>query len=463
MVGEVMTARVVVAGTRSGVGKTTVATGLMAAFAERGRRVAGFKVGPDFIDPSYHALATGRAGRNLDAFLSGSELVAPLFAHGAAGADLAIVEGVMGMFDGAGGAGELASTAQVAKLLRAPVLLVVDCSAMARSVAAVVHGFTSFDREVGVAGLVLNRVASDRHEDLLRQALDPLGVPIVGVLRRQPALATPERHLGLVPAAERRAAARRTVAELSAAIAQACDLPAVAAIAAAAPRLATTPWVPAAPRDPAAPWGPAGPQRDPVRIGVASAPAFTFLYQENLELLEAGGAELVPVDPTADESLPDRVAALYLGGGFPETYAEALAANQRLRAAVRRFAAHGRPVLAECGGLLYLTRTLDGHAMCGVLPADGRMTGRLRLGYRCAEAAVGSAVAGRGITVRGHEFHYSRVEPAAGSDPAWLLDGERPEGFVAGGVHASYLHTHWAAFPELPARLLEAARRRAVA
>ena len=463
MVGEVMTARVVVAGTRSGVGKTTVATGLMAAFAERGRRVAGFKVGPDFIDPSYHALATGRAGRNLDAFLSGSELVAPLFAHGAAGADLAIVEGVMGMFDGAGGAGELASTAQVAKLLCAPVLLVVDCSAVARSVAAVVHGFSSFDRGVGVAGLVLNRVASDRHEDLLRQALDPLGVPIVGVLRRQPALATPERHLGLVPAAERRAAARRTVAELSAAIAQACDLPAVAAIAAAAPRLATTPWVPAAPRDPAAPWGPAGPQRDPVRIGVASAPAFTFLYQENLELLEAGGAELVPVDPTADESLPDRVAALYLGGGFPETYAEALAANQRLRAAVRRFAAHGRPVLAECGGLLYLTRTLDGHAMCGVLPADGRMTGRLRLGYRCAEAAVGSAVAGRGITVRGHEFHYSRVEPAAGSDPAWLLDGERPEGFVAGGVHASYLHTHWAAFPELPARLLEAARRRAVA
>jgi cobyrinic acid a,c-diamide synthase len=486
MASEVMTPRVVVAGTHSGVGKTTVATGLMAAFAERGRRVAGFKVGPDFIDPSYHALATGWPGRNLDAFLSGPELVAPLFAHGAAGADLAVVEGVMGMFDGAGGAGQLASTAQVAKLLRAPVLLVVDASAMARSVAAVVHGFTSFDREVVVAGLVLNRVASDRHEALLRQALDPLGVPVVGVLRRKEALATPERHLGLVPAAERRAAARRTVAELSAAITQACDLPAIAAIAAAVPRLAITPWAPAAPWAPATP-GRATPgqpaaggggrapaprpsrtgapslQRDPVRIGVASGPAFTFLYQENLELLEAGGAELVPVDPTADESLPDRVAALYLGGGFPETHAEALAANQPLRAAVRRFAARGGTVLAECGGLLYLTRTLDGHAMCGVLPADGRMTGRLSLGYRRAEAAVASAVADRGITVRGHEFHYSRIEPAAGSDPAWLLGGERPEGFVAGGVHASYLHTHWAAFPELPARLLEAARKRAVA
>jgi cobyrinic acid a,c-diamide synthase len=461
-----MTATVVVAGTHSGVGKTTVATGLMAAFAERGRRVAGFKVGPDFIDPSYHALATGRPGRNLDAFLSGPELVAPLFAHGAAGADLAIVEGVMGMFDGAGGAGELASTSQVAKLLGAPVLLVVDCSAMAQSVAAVVHGFTSFDREVGVAGLVLNRVASDRHEELLRQALDPLRVPVVGVLRRHASLATPERHLGLVPAAERRAAARRTVAELSAAITQACDLPAIAAIAAAAPGISSTPWVPAIPGGAPTPRpshaGAPSLQRDPLRIGVASGPAFTFLYQENLELLEAGGAELAPVDPTADESLPDRVAALYLGGGFPETHAEALAANQPLRAAVRRFAAAGGPVVAECGGLLYLAHTLDGHAMCGVLAAEGRMTGRLSLGYRRAEAAVASTVAGRGVTVRGHEFHYSRVEPAAGSDAAWLLDGDRPEGFVAGGVHASYLHTHWAAFPELPARLLEAARKKAI-
>jgi cobyrinic acid a,c-diamide synthase len=455
-----MTARLLVAGTHSGVGKTTVATGLMAAFTARGRKVAGFKVGPDFIDPSYHALACGRPGRNLDAFLSGTELVAPLFAHGAAGADLAVVEGVMGMFDGATGSGELASSAQVAKLLRAPVLLVVDCAAMARSVAAVVHGFASFDPDVHVAGLVLNRVASDRHEQLLREALDPLGIPVLGVLGRQPTLVTPERHLGLVPAAERRAAAQRTVTGLGAAIAEACDLRAVAAIAAATPPLAAPPWDPRA-GHPAR--GPVDAAAGPVRIAVASGPAFTFRYQENLELLEAAGAELVPLDPVADESLPERVNALYLGGGFPETFAEDLAANEPLRAAVRRFAAGGAPVVAECGGLLYLGRRLDGQPMCGVLPSDGRMTDRLTLGYRRAAAGASSVLAGAGTAVRGHEFHYSRVEPAAGAKPAWLLDGERAEGFVAGGVHASYLHTHWAAFPELPERLVAAARREAVA
>jgi cobyrinic acid a,c-diamide synthase len=455
-----VTARVVVAGTHSGVGKTTVATGLMAAFAARGRKVAGFKVGPDFIDPSYHALACGRPGRNLDAFLSGTELVAPLFAHGAAGADLAVVEGVMGMFDGATGSGELASTAQVAKLLRAPVLLVVDCATMARSVAAVVHGFAGFDPDVHIAGLVLNRVASDRHEQLLREALDPLGIPVLGVLRRQPTLATPERHLGLVPAAERRAAAQRTVTGLGAAIAEACDLRAVAAIAAAAPPLASASWDPHASL-PAR--GPVDAPAGPVRIAVASGPAFTFRYQENLELLEAAGAELLPLDPVADESLPERANALYLGGGFPETFAEDLAANQPLRAAVRRFAAGGAPVVAECGGLLYLGRSLDGQPMCGVLPSDGRMTGRLTLGYRRATAGAPSVLAGAGTDVRGHEFHYSRVEPAGGAKPAWLLDGERAEGFVAGGVHASYLHIHWAAFPGLPERLVAAARREAVA
>jgi len=461
----VVSARVVVAGTHSGVGKTTVATGLLGAFAARGRAVAGFKVGPDFIDPSYHALASGRPGRNLDAFMSGPELIAPLFVHGAAGADLAVVEGVMGLFDGARGGGELASTAQVAKLLRAPVLLVLDCSAMARSVAALVHGFASFDPEVGIAGLVLNRVASERHEELLREALDPLGVPVLGVLRRRDDMATPERHLGLVPAAERRAEAGRTVAALATAVAAACDLDAIAAAAASAPVLHASAWNPR---------GRPGPSR--ARVAVASGPAFTFVYQENLEMLEANGAELVALDPTADERLPDGTEALYLGGGFPETYAAALSANEPLRAAVRRFATGGRPVVAECGGLLYLARSLDGLPMCGVLEADGRMTGRLTLGYREASAVSASPLAGLGGTVRGHEFHYARLEPGVGDQPAWLLSDPvalgtpespagttgrerpaRPEGFVAGGVHASFLHTHWAAFPEVPSRLTAAA------
>jgi cobyrinic acid a,c-diamide synthase len=458
----VVTARVVVAGTHSGVGKTSVATGLAAAFAARGRRVAAFKVGPDFIDPSYHAIATGRPGRNLDAFLCGPELVRPLFAHGAAGADLAVVEGVMGLFDGAAGAAELASTAQVAKLLDAPVLLVVDTRGLGRSVAALVGGYAAYDRGVRLAGLVLNQVASDRHEELLRDALAPLGVPVVAVLRRQAALATPARHLGLVPAAERRAEARRTVAALGGALAGAADLDAVAALAGAAPPLAGPPWDPAAAL---AAIQPAAGGRT-VRVAVAAGPAFTFVYQEHLELLEAAGAELAGFDPTTDPGLPGGSDALYLGGGFPETFGEALAANRPLRAAVRAFAAAGRPLVAECGGLLYLGRSLDGLPMCGVLPAEARMTGRLSLGYRHAQAAGSSVLAEQGQAVAGHEFHYSAVDPPAGASPAWLLDdrrsgGSRPEGFVAGGVHASYLHTHWAGQPGLPARLVAAARARA--
>ncbi len=476
-----MSARLVVAGTHSGVGKTTVATGLLGAFAARGRTVAGFKVGPDFIDPSYHALASGRPGRNLDSFLSGPDLIAPLFAYGAAGADLAVVEGVMGLFDGARGGGELASTAQVAKLLRAPVLLVVDCSAMARSVAALVHGFATFDPEVWLAGVVLNRVASERHEELLREALEPLGVPVLGVLRRGDDLATPARHLGLVPVAERQAEAGRTVAALAATVAAACDLDAIAAVGATAPALRAEAWEPGAGAGGVTPGecpggsGPGGSSRrvgHPVRVAVASGPAFTFVYQENLELLEANGAELVAVDPTVDERLPEGTAALYLGGGFPETYAAALSANVPLRRAVRRFATGGRPVVAECGGLLYLARGLDGLPMCGVLQADGRMTGRLTLGYRQASAVSPSPLADLGRTVRGHEFHYARLEPERGDHPAWMLGdpqggahpspsgslrGGRPEGFVAGGVHASFLHTHWVAFPDVPARLVAAA------
>jgi cobyrinic acid a,c-diamide synthase len=457
-----VSARVVVAGTGSGVGKTSVATGLAAAFAARGRRVAAFKVGPDFIDPSYHAIATGRPGRNLDAFLCGPELVRPLFAHGAAGADLAVVEGVMGLFDGAAGAGELASTAQVAKLLDAPVLLVVDARGLGRSVAALVGGYAAYDRGLRLAGLVLNQVASDRHEELLRDALAPLGLPVVAVLRRQAALATPARHLGLVPAAERQAEARRTVAALGGALAGAADLDAVAAMAGAAPPLAGTPWDPAAAL---AAVQPAAGGRQ-VRVAVAAGPAFTFVYQEHLELLEAAGAELAGFDPTTDAGLPDGSDALYLGGGFPETFGEALTANRPLRAAVRAFAAAGRPLVAECGGLLYLGRSLDGLPMCGVLPAEARMTGRLSLGYRHARAAGSSVLAEQGQAVAGHEFHYSSVDPPAGASPAWLLDdrrsgASRPEGFVAGGVHASYLHTHWAGQPELPARLVAAARARA--
>jgi cobyrinic acid a,c-diamide synthase len=441
--------RIVVAGTHSGVGKTTVASGLMAALARKGLHVAPFKVGPDFIDPTYHALAAGRPGRNLDAFVSGPELIASLFTHGARGADVAVIEGVMGLFDGKGGGGEYASTAHVAKLLGAPVLLVIDASAMARSAAAIVHGYATFDPRLTLAGVILNRVGSPTHEKMLREAIAPVRIPVLGVLHRDAVVQTPGRHLGLVPVAERRDEAHTALDTVGEVISRSCDLEGIRRLARSAGPLGAEPWNPEA-LEP-------GP---PVRVAVAAGPSFSFLYEENLELVRGAGAEVSLFDPTCDEDLPDGTDALYLGGGFPETYAEALGANEPLKERVRRFSAEGRPVIAECGGLLYLVRELDGHPMCGVLDAKARMTNRLTLGYREARALSDSPLMREGTLVRGHEFHYSIVEPEAGQRPAWELAGRGPEGFISGSVHASYLHTHWAAMPEVPRRLVLAAARR---
>jgi cobyrinic acid a,c-diamide synthase len=444
-----VSARLVIAGTGSGTGKTTVACGLIGALRARGLTVQGHKVGPDYIDPSYHALASGRPGRNLDAFLSGPELIAPLQRHGAAGADVAVIEGVMGMFDGASGRGELASTAHVAKLLQAPVVLVVDGSAMARSAGAIVHGFQTFDPEVRLAGVIFNRVGSDGHEQLLREAVDGSGVPVLGALRRDDRITAPERHLGLVPAGERQTRAVAALAALAAAIERYCDLDAVLALARGAPAPAAAAW------DPAPEAGPAG----AARIAIARGPAFSFHYQENLELLTAAGGQLAPFDPIADERLPVGSDAAILAGGFPEVFGAELAANAALRAEVAAFARSGRPVLAECGGLLYLCERLDDHPMCGVLPARGEMAGRLTLGYREAVVATGTPWLEAGQRLRGHEFHYSRLEGESDT-PAWTLSARghtAADGFVAAGVQAGYLHTHWAATPDLAARFVSAA------
>lgn len=448
-----MVARLVVAAPASGSGKTTVATGLMAAFTAAGLAVSPHKVGPDYIDPGYHALATGRPGRNLDAYMCGTELIAPLFSHGARGCDLAVVEGVMGLYDGAAGAGELASTAQVAKLLRAPVVLVVDASSQSRSVAALVHGFASWDPEVRLGGVILNKVATDRHEALLREALDESGVPVLGVLRRAPAVATPSRHLGLVPVAERQAEAVDAVAAQAEQVRAGCDLEALLALARSAPPLAGDPWEPgAALGSPAVGAG----RRRPV-VAVAGGAAFTFSYAEHTELLTAAGADVVAFDPLRDEELPAGTAGLVIGGGFPEVYAPELSANSRLRKAVAELARSGAPVAAECAGLLYLARSLDGKPMCGVLDADARMSERLTLGYRDAVAVSDSVLARAGTRMRGHEFHRTVTEPGAGADPAWGLRQAEPrvEGFVRDGVHASYVHTHWAGAPGAARRLAE--------
>ncbi|MFE6198391.1 cobyrinate a,c-diamide synthase [Streptomyces sp. NPDC057838] len=465
--------RLVVAAPSSGSGKTTVATGLMAAFAARGLAVSPHKVGPDYIDPGYHALATGRVGRNLDAYLCGPELVGPLFLHGARGCDLAVVEGVMGLYDGAAGEGELASTAQVAKLLRAPVVLVVDASSQSRSVAALVHGFASWDPEVRVGGVILNKVGSDRHEELLREALDSAGVPVLGVLRRVGQVETPSRHLGLVPVAERRAAAVEAVAAMGAQVADGCDLEALAALARSAGALPCAAWdaaeVLASPSHhptrpderPAPPSGPAPSdgRRAPV-IAVAGGSAFTFSYAEHTELLTAAGAEVVTFDPLRDEELPEGTRGLVIGGGFPEVYAAELSANEPLRKAVAELANGGAPVAAECAGLLYLCRELDGLPMCGVLDASARMSERLTLGYRDAVAVGDSVLAAAGTRMRGHEFHRTVVEPGSGAEPTWGVRTPRPrlEGFVQRGVHASYLHTHWASEPGAARRFVERCR-----
>ncbi|MFD4857490.1 cobyrinate a,c-diamide synthase [Streptomyces atratus] len=448
--------RLVIAAPSSGSGKTTVATGLMAAFAGRGLAVSAHKVGPDYIDPGYHTLATGRPGRNLDAYMCGPELVAPLFAHGARGCDLAVVEGVMGLYDGASGQGELASTAQVAKLLRAPVVLVVDASSQSRSVAALVHGFASWDPQVRIGGVILNKVGSQRHEALLREALDESGVPVLGVLRRAEQVAVPSRHLGLVPVAERRGDAVGAVAAMRGQVVAGCDLEALMALARSAPAVPGEVW------DAMGAVGTCGgavplpaPSRN--RVAVASGAAFTFSYTEHTELLAAAGAEVVPFDPLRDETLPEGTRGLVIGGGFPEVYASELSANEALRKAVAELVESGAPVAAECAGLLYLARSLDGLPMCGVLDAEGRMSERLTLGYREAVAVSDSVLAAPGTRVRGHEFHRTVLEPGAGAEPAWGLHQpeRRVEGFVQQGVHASYLHTHWASAPGMARRFVE--------
>jgi len=414
------------------VGKTTVATGLVAALRHAGHRPATAKVGPDFIDPGYHALASGRPPRNLDAWMCGPEALAPLAARAGAGADVLVVEGVMGMFDGAND-GTPTSTAEVAKALGAPVVLVVDAGAMSGSVAALVSGFARFDPALDVAGVILNRVGSDGHEVLLRDALAPLGLPVLGALRRDDRLTWRDRHLGLVPVAERPAAVAEALDHLAAAVAERVDLEAVARLAAGAP---PTPAGPVVLPPPVVPAG----RR--VAVAVAAGAAFTFTYADTLDALAAAGVDVLPFDPARDPALPEGVAGLIAGGGFPEVHAADLSANAPLLADVRARVDAGLPTWAECGGLLWLCRTLDGRPMVGAVPADGRMTDRLTLGYRTATAVHAAPAVAAGATLRGHEFHYSTVEP--GGDALRLSSrwGARSDGFATPSILATYLHVH---------------------
>jgi cobyrinic acid a,c-diamide synthase len=438
--------RIVVAAPATGQGKTTVSVGLMAALRRAGHVVSGHKVGPDYIDPGYHALACGRPGRNLDPHLVGEQRVAPLLLHGARGADVAVIEGVMGLYDGRVGGQGFASTAHVAALTRSPVVLVVDISRSSRSIGAVVHGMATYAPDVTIAGVILNQAGSARHA---AEVADSIALPVLGTIGRDQALGVPSRHLGLVPAAERDEA-EHALDHLADTIADAVDLDRVLEIAAGAPDLPETPWDPA--REVSAPTPRA--RTRPV-VAVAGGRVFTFRYAETEELLRAAGCDVVTFDPLTDPTLPDGTAGIYLGGGFPEVHAPGLTANESLRAELAEAIGSGVPTVAECAGLLYLCSSLDSSPMVGAVAATAAMTERLTLRYPTMTAATDNLLTRCGERVTGHEFHRTRVDPGAGDRPAWEVDGE-PVGFATATLHASYLHTHWAGHPQLAQRFAHA-------
>ncbi len=450
--------RLVLAGTHSGVGKTLLTAGLIRAWRKVGYRVQPFKAGPDYIDPTYHTLAAGRACRNLDPWLLPEARLVTLFLHACRDAHVAVVEGVMGLYDGYGYGDDTGSTAHLARLLQAPVVLVLDVGAMARSAAALALGYVRFARGFSVAGFLLNRVAGEAHAQGVAQAVtQATGLPVFGAVPRHPALHLPERHLGLIPTQEpgRWQEAIEAAAEL---MARHVDLKALWQVAQrAGPLPQPEPW----------PWEAFPKPRHPVPLAVARDPAFSFLYPSNLELLTYAGAELQEFRPTEDPDLPAGVRGVILSGGFPEVYAEALSQNRRLHAALRQAHAQGLPIYAECGGLMYLTQTLvDGegraYPMVGLLPGRSVMTRHLVLGYREAEAATDAWLMQAGERVRGHEFHFSRWQDRPeGLPPAyWLHDPQGqtvPEGAVVGSLWASYVHLHFWSRPELAVRFVQAA------
>ena len=434
-----MVSRIAIAAPGSGTGKTTVAFGLMAALRARGLTVAPFKVGPDYIDPGYHALATGRPGRNLDAWLVGTHRINPLFAHGSRDADVAIIEGVMGLYDGKLGPTDgrrgFSSTAHIAELTATPVVLVLDAAHSSRTVAAVAHGLATHPDAPRVAGVILNRVGSPRAVAEVTDALAQVGLPLFGTLPRTRDLVVPERHLGLVPAAESDAALA-VIESAASLVADHLDLDGLLALAATAPALTHQAWDPREEITPVP---------NHARIAVAAGRAFTFRYAETTELLEAAGCTIAPFDPLTDPTLPEGTAGLYLGGGFPEVFASELATNRPLREQVARAVADGLPTYAECAGLLYLCRSLDDHPMAGALPLTARLSSRLTLGYQEYAASADSLVLRAGETHRFHEFHKTVVDP--------------PEGHphLGPSVHASYHHVHWAGHPHHAQRFADAA------
>ncbi|MCC5652401.1 cobyrinate a,c-diamide synthase [Nostoc sp. XA013] len=452
---------VIIAGERSGVGKTTVTLTLLASLRRRDRLVQSFKVGPDYIDPMFHQHVTGRPCRNLDPVLTSEAYVQQCFARHSQLSEYALVEGVMGLFDGIGHGQEkqkstdFASTAHIARLLDLPVVLVIDCSRLSGSVAAIAHGYQSFDPRIKIAGVVLNRVGSDRHLSLLKDSLQPLQLPILGVLRRQDNITIPDRHLGLVPTAE--------LPELNALINRLADLGDTC-----------FDWQHLLPLLKSEPLSTSVSSSlstsSPVRIAIARDRAFNFYYQDNLDLLQQLGAELVFWSPLEDAAIPKDVQGMYFGGGFPEVFAQQLAENTSVRDAVKTAILRGMPTVAECGGLMYLCEQIinfegKSWSMAGVLPASAVMGGRLTLGYRRAVALQDNLLVKAGTTVYGHEFHRSHLtltptQPLFETSRYDCDENMGCEGWgLPANVHASYVHLHWGESREIPQQFLEKCRK----
>ena len=451
-------ARLVIAAATSGSGKTTVATAVAAALRRRGLRVQPFKVGPDYIDPSYHARAAGAPSRNLDSWLLEPPALLELFARAAAPADVAVVEGVMGLYDGRADTEE-GSTAQLAKLLDAPVVLVLDVGKVSRTAAALALGCQRYDPDVRIAGVVLNRVGSERHHAWTASSIErATGLPVLGYLPKRSDLTLPERHLGLVPVAEGRVGDdffERLVDQVERTV----DLDALLRLARSAPPLTARPTG-LFPAEPAAPR---------TRLAVARDEAFTFYYEDNLDLLRAWGAEVAPFSPLRDDRLPPGVGGVYIGGGFPELFGRELSANRSMLASLREAARDGLPLYAECGGLMLLSEGIvdfegNRHPLAGIVPGWSTLDRpRLHVGYRTAVARRSSFLLDAGERLRGHEFHWSRVTAVPAETAAYAIDGEegRVEGFVRGNVLASYLHVHFGSDARMAPRFVEACAKAA--
>jgi cobyrinic acid a,c-diamide synthase len=433
--------RLMIAAPSSGCGKSTLASGLMAAFARK-LSVQGFKVGPDYIDPMYHTLACGRPSRNLDAWMLPEAKVTEIFVRHARQADLSLIEGVMGLFDGYAADLLTGSSAGIASLLSAPVILVVDCAKMSGSAAAVVHGFHTLLPQVSLAGVICNRVGSLRHSGWLKEAIENLtGVPVLGCIPRLDDLKVPERHLGLFTVQGREDEVQTWLAQAAAAVTQHVDLERLLEIAYSAPELS-------------APSQPAPVNRLPqVKLAVARDAAFCFYYEDNLDELRRQGAEIAFFSPLNDDQLPDGAAGLYFGGGYPELYAEALSGNHNLMQQIANCHRQGMPIYAECGGLMYLTQGLQmdktRYPLAGLLPGWGQMGSRLYMGYRQVELMQPNLLGDAGTILCGHEFHYSRWDNPQPEQAAYRIvprdgnDGERLEGFSEGNLLASYVHVHF--------------------